>query len=238
MPIDEQILGDGLLAWNLSNPRRRNAVAPDDLAFIARRAPALGDQVVVLRGAGGGPFCSGFDLAHLDADERPDRPLMRATAAMERSPALFIAQVAGYAIGAGVELCAACDFVCADEAAFFAIPAGKLGVLYHRAGLARLARRFSRRALRSMILLGRREPARTLAAEGALDHLAPSGALDDDVRTMAEALLAVPAAVRRHTAAWLRGDDGEATAPDAWADLRGRLYAARRRGAPATLPGP
>ncbi len=230
MPIREERPSECVLAWKLSEPRRRNAVAPEDLEWIARRCATLRDEIVILRGDGDGPFCSGFDLRRLRQAARPDLPLVRATAAMERASATFVAAVAGYAIGAGVELCAACDFVCAEQEAFFAVPAGRLGVLYHREGLGRLVRRFGTAAVRTMVLLGRRVPAESLAATGAVDVLAPAGGLDGAVADLVADLSNTPPSVRAPVVRYLRGAGAHPElAPESWTQRRGALYAAARR---------
>lgn len=238
MPILERRIAPGRLLWELDAPEARNAIAPEDLDFVERRCATLGDEVVVVTGAAEGPFSSGFDLRRLGGAPRPDLPLLRATAAMERSKALFVASVRRYAIGAAVELCAACDVVCAASDAFFAIPAARLGVLYHREGMARLERRFGRQALRAMMLLGRRVEASRIPPPGALDVVVEPDELDAAVEAVVADLLAAPAEVRGPVAAFLRGDDrGASSDPAAWSRLRGRLYAALRA-RPATLPRP
>ena len=50
--VDEQTLAPGLLRWTLSHPAKRNALSPDMLAWLQRRAGALAGEVVLLSGAG------------------------------------------------------------------------------------------------------------------------------------------------------------------------------------------
>ncbi len=197
----------GSEVWALANPRRKNAVTPEALDDITRRCASLRGQVVVLRGTEGGPFCAGFDLTRLDSaspSAPPDLPLMRATAAMEAADATFVAVIQDYAIGAGVELTCACDLVIADSESFFQVPAGRLGVVYHDAGLRRMERRFGPRLLRAMLLLGRRVPAPEAAAAGAVDELASPGTLDRALTDVLDALADGAAQSRAAHRAWLR----------------------------------
>ncbi len=197
----------GATEWALANPARKNAVTPEALGTIARLCPTLRGQTVVLRGADDGPFCAGFDLTRLDPgarDQAPDAALVRATAAMEAADATFIAVVRGYAIGAGVELACTCDLVVAARESFFQIPAGRLGVVYHGAGLRRVERRFGPRLLRAMLLLGRRVPAPDALAAGAVDELAATDELAHALSRVLGALTDQRAASLAGHRAWLR----------------------------------
>ncbi len=157
--VREQEIEPGVLTWVLDNPARRNAIAPPVFDWIARRCPELRGEVVILRGAGDRAFCAGFDLTALAelrarGDAQPDGVLIRATAAMHEADASFIAALNGYVIGAGVELVAASDFRLACPAASLRVPAGKLGVVYHAAGLARIHAAFGSTVARRLVLAG------------------------------------------------------------------------------------
>lgn len=158
--IHEREIEPGVLGWVLDNPARRNAIAPAVFEWIASRCAELRGEVVILRGAGDRAFSAGFDLsalAELKARgdvELPDRVLIRATAAMQDADATIIAALNGYVIGAGVELVAAADFRLACPAASLRVPAGKLGVVYHAAGLARIHAAFGSTVARRLFLAG------------------------------------------------------------------------------------
>jgi len=182
---------DGALWWTLDRPERRNAVGPDALRWISRRCATLRGETVVLSGAGDDAFCAGFDLTalHPTADgPPPDAPLAEATAAMEAADATFIAAINGFAIGAGLELVCACDLRIASDDAWFAIPAAKLGVVYHAAGLRRLHAVLGSAVLRRLLLLGERVQADALAEAGALTHLVARTSLPGAVETAVAAV--------------------------------------------------
>ncbi|HLT40299.1 MAG TPA: enoyl-CoA hydratase/isomerase family protein [Enhygromyxa sp.] len=155
--IREHELEAGVLGWVIDNPARRNAIAPPMFEWIASRCAELSGEVVILRGAGDRAFSAGFDLTALDGRTRgqpPDEVLIRATAAIQDADATFIAALNGYVIGAGVELVATCDFRLACPAASLRVPAGKLGVVYHAAGLTRIHAAFGSTVARRLLLAG------------------------------------------------------------------------------------
>lgn len=182
---------DGALWWTLDKPERRNAVGPDALRWIVQRCATLRGETVVLRGAGEDAFCAGFDLTALNptADgPPPDAPLAEAAAAIEAADATFIAAINGFAIGAGLELACACDLRIARDDAWFAIPAAKLGVVYHAAGLQRLHAVLGPAVLRRLLLLGERVNADALAEAGALTHLVAPTSLSATIETTVAAV--------------------------------------------------
>ncbi|MGH1339922.1 MAG: enoyl-CoA hydratase/isomerase family protein [Nannocystales bacterium] len=182
---------DGALWWTLDKPERRNAIGPEALRWISRRSATLRGETVVLRGAGDSAFCAGFDLTALQPSADgppPDHPLAEATAAIESADATFIAAINGFAIGAGLELACACDLRIACDDAWFAIPAAKLGVVYHAAGLQRLHAVLGQAILRRLLLLGERVHADALAEAGALTHLVARTALPATIETTIAAL--------------------------------------------------
>lgn len=217
---------DGVQTWWLCNAARRNAVSPAALRWIAARAPELAGEIVVLRGADGGPssspptpraFCAGFDLtalggmppAQLDASELPDASLIAATTAMHRADATFVAALEGYAIGAGVELCCACDLRVCVRGAYFAVPAAELGVVYHAAGLVCMRAAFGPAGARRLLLLGERLSSEEAFAAGALVRLCEPEAFEGVLADVIERLRkAAPLSLRGNRDLLRRLDHG------------------------------
>lgn len=166
---------DGIVVWCLDAPNKRNAVDPDTLADLAARAGELRGETVVLHGAGG-VFCAGFDLGELpteiDEDGLPDACLAVATAALRTADATTIAAVEGFAIGAGLELACSCDLRVAHPDAYFALPAGRHGVVYHAEGIRQIHAVLGARDARNVLLRAGRLPARDAHAHGSVDELA------------------------------------------------------------------
>lgn len=167
--LREQTIEPGVLRWVFDNPARRNAIGPAVFEWIASRCVELRGEVVIVRGAGERAFTAGFDLTALaeanatagadragEAEQPgpPDAVLIRATTAIASADATFIAALNGYVIGAGVELISVCDFRLACTGASLRLPAGKLGVIYHAAGLTRIHATFGSTIARRLILAG------------------------------------------------------------------------------------
>jgi enoyl-CoA hydratase/carnithine racemase len=201
--------------WELHNPARRNAVTPAALRWIESRCAELDGQAVILSSSEG-PFCSGFDLTELaaalsaDVDTLPDRVLIDATAAMRKASALFIAAVRGYAIGAGVELLACCDLRIMSEGSFVEVPAARLGVVYHAAGIQRFRAVFGGQVTTRLLALAERVGAEALASAGALSHVVPIEEVDTWAHQSAAKLARLDANAIRHNLRFLRAtDDGK-----------------------------
>ena len=205
MPILEEPLEPGLLRWTIAHPARRNALDPAALAWIVRRSAELRGEVVILTGDGDRVFSAGFDLTALpelaaaDPATPPDAPLIAAAAALVAADAAFIAAINGPAIGAAVELAACCDLRLACPAATFYVPAAKLGVVYHAAGLARLRAAFGAGLTRRLILLGDRVTADEALVAGFLARVVELPALPAAAVEVARVLRAgSPRSLRAH----------------------------------------
>jgi enoyl-CoA hydratase/carnithine racemase len=179
----------GILRWIFDKPARRNAIGPAMFEWMAARCSELAGEVVILRGAGERAFTAGFDLTALAerntpaSAEPPDEVLIRATTAMGSADATFISALNGYVIGAGVELIASCDFRLACTGASLRLPAGKLGVIYHAAGLTRIHATFGSTIARRLILAG--EKVEIADARASLTALVELPRLDDEALALA-----------------------------------------------------
>jgi enoyl-CoA hydratase len=120
-------------------------------------------RALVITGAGSA-FCSGADLVtrFADGDATGHGPTDTFRPAFERVldaivafPAPVIAAVNGPAIGAGMQLAAACDLRVAADGARLAIPGGKLGVHLSARNIWRLAQLVGTGAARDFLLAGR-----------------------------------------------------------------------------------
>src|SRR5213592_3594368 len=93
--------------------------------------PAL--RLVILTGAGERAFVGGADineLAALDQDSARDLITLvhRCCDGFRRLPVPVIARIDGYALGAGLELAAACDLRVASDRAQFGMPEVRVGI--------------------------------------------------------------------------------------------------------------
>ena len=129
----------------------------------------------------------------------PDAPLFAATAALRRADATFIAVLHGPVFGAGVELACSCDLRLARDDTRFTIPAARLGVVYHPAGVDLLQRVLGLVVTQRLLLLGDTVGADDLLRAGGVHGVHPGDELAGAVRELAGRLLAgAPASLRAH----------------------------------------
>ena len=165
----------------ISNPEQRNALTPGMLATLSQAITDLeGDastRVLVLRGEGDW-FSSGYALDHSPGlgQSNYGSDVAQVCDALERSPLVSIAMVRGFAVGAGLDVACACDFRFAEQGAWFALPAVKLGLVYPWRGVRRL-RRVLGPALVRRVLLG----AERISLEEALASGVVARSFEDEV---------------------------------------------------------
>jgi enoyl-CoA hydratase/carnithine racemase len=175
--------------WTLSidRPARRNALSPPLChalrAALDEAAADASARVVVLRGAGPDAFCAGFDIGALrpgdaDAVQRGNTALYDALDAVVGCRLPVIASIAGFAIGAGLELAAACDLRVAADSAYVLMPAARIGVLYRWDGFTRIFGVVGATHAAELFLLGRRVPAGRAREMGLLHWVVGADALD------------------------------------------------------------
>ncbi len=131
---------DAFPVVTINRPAKRNCVTYAMWNELARVYHDLGTKrevrAIILTGAGGS-FCSGADISEFedirsteDDAARYEHAVEAANDAIQRSPKATIAGISGACVGGGCGLALACDFRIADETAYFAIPASRLGVVY------------------------------------------------------------------------------------------------------------
>lgn len=154
---------DASLRITIDRPHARNALDSAALRALAaglRRAArdrAVG--VVVLRGAGDRAFSTGADLKELQALDREaasdflvaGQQVFRLIETLGKP---VVAEVDGYALGGGFELCLACTFVVASTRSTFALPEAGIGLIPGFGGTQRLARTVGRQRALRVALLG------------------------------------------------------------------------------------
>lgn len=156
----------GLAIVTIDRPAALNALSPGVLAALARTFEALADhgssvRGVILTGAGGRAFVAGADILAMSSyspeeGEQAARDGHRVAAAIEALPAPVIACVDGFALGGGLELALACDFIYATDASQFGQPEVKLGLVPGFGGTVRLPRTIGLARAKELIYTGRR----------------------------------------------------------------------------------
>jgi enoyl-CoA hydratase len=174
------------------------------IAFIGEiEALAKRDDLraVVLTGAGPKAFIGGaniFEMATLDAEhgEAFITLVHRCCNALRELPVPVIARVNGYALGAGLEVAAACDLRVASSNAVFGMPEVKVGIpsVVEAALLPGL---IGWGRTRELLLFGENIDAATALAWGLVEQVVAPDELDAAVEARLAALLAAgPQAVR------------------------------------------
>jgi enoyl-CoA hydratase len=146
-----------------SRPERMNALAPESLRELWSTLGRLeGDseiRVGVFSGRGDA-FCAGIEMAGMEkmspiAARRRSREIQMLTNRISELTVPTIAAVNGVAMGAGLEICLACDLAIASTTARFAYPEVRLGMIPFGGGTQRLARMIGLRRAKEIILGGR-----------------------------------------------------------------------------------
>jgi len=196
----------------VDNATRLNVLGSALMAECVAAIAALGARAelraVVLTGAGERAFIGGADLREMAAlDARRAREfitgLHRMCAALRDCPVPVIARVNGYALGAGLEVAAACDLRVAAESAVFGMPEVRVGIpsVIEAALLPGL---IGWGHTRELLLLGETIDAATALRWGLVDRVVPAGELDAAVEDCLAALLEAGAQATRLQKALIR----------------------------------
>jgi enoyl-CoA hydratase/carnithine racemase len=189
----------------IDNAARLNILGSTLMEAFIGEVGALGARdelrAVVLTGAGARAFIGGADIREMAAlDAAGARAfitrLHRMCAVLRDLPVPVIARVNGYALGAGLEVAAACDLRVAAADAMFGMPEVRVGIpsVIEAALLPGL---IGWGRTRELLLLGETIDARTALRWGLVERVAPADALDAAVDACVDALLAAgPRAVR------------------------------------------
>lgn len=194
---------DGLMTVTLNQPRRKNAIpvqgwAPLRDAFSSVRLGA--DRVVVVTGAGE-DFCAGADLSDVSSESHSlvaMSVVADACLALHRIPVPTVARVDGVAIGAGMNLALACDFVIASARARFSEIFIKRGLSVDFGGSWLLPRLVGLHKAKELVLLGDILSAQQARELGVVGRVVPPSELDAAVAELVAKLAAGPP-----MAAWL-----------------------------------
>jgi enoyl-CoA hydratase len=153
----------------------------EKIAAIEAEGEAI--RLVILRSASSKYFCVGADLnslQHLNPDtitawiEHGHRVFDR----LEQLPQPVIARVEGYALGGGLELALAADFIVASDQAQLGQTEARLGFITGWGGAWRLPRRVGPARAKELFFTGRIVPAAEAATMGLVNVCLPAAALE------------------------------------------------------------
>jgi enoyl-CoA hydratase len=190
---------DGPLARiTLDRPEKRNALSialsEELIAAIALVQESTELKVLVIQGAGE-TFCAGDDITEMHAwgnangVTRRVRLYQAMANALEELDKVTIAAVDGFAVGGGLEITMACDFVVATGRAVWGMPEVDVGITPGWGGTTRMARLIGRRMTKEVNLLGALHPAARAVQLGLWNRVVPDDRLAAEVDALVEVLL-------------------------------------------------
>lgn len=183
----------------LDRPEKRNAV---DMPTLLRLQEFIAEtnerkcRVLILCGEGSA-FCSGADLEGVELGEFTET-LSAVLHGLVKLPGLTMALIDGPALGAGMQLAAACDLRAATASSVIGIPAVKLGLAVDSWTVERIGREAGWNAARRVLLTGEAMTAEELYGKFVHRIVDENRALDVARSWAGELSLLAPLSVRAH----------------------------------------
>lgn len=173
---------NGVAVLTINSPRTLNALNSEILGELECALYELNldesVKVVILTGAGDKAFVAGADIkemSEMSAFEGHQFGLkgQRVMMLIEKMTKPVIAAVNGYALGGGLELALACDFIYASEKARLGFPEVTLGVIPGFGGTQNLARLIGPNKANELIFSGKMINAEKAASWGIVNEVFP-----------------------------------------------------------------
>lgn len=201
-PLSQQVraeINGAVACLILDRPERKNALSFEMWKEVAARIREFGAnralRVVVLRGAGKLPFCSGADISEFEtvrANAEGARAYEEANVVafdtIAACPLPTIAMIRSFCMGGGMGLAAACDLRVASESAEFAIPPGRLGLAYPPSAIRYIVAAIGAANAKELLYTARRVKAAEAEKLGLINRLVPEDALESEVEKLAQAI--------------------------------------------------
>jgi enoyl-CoA hydratase len=177
---------DHIATLTINRPESLNSLNSEVLEELDRALEDLERdsvvKVVVLTGAGSKAFVAGGDIKEMLSLEPPSalafsRKGQQLLLRIGRMSKPVIAAVNGYALGGGLELALACDFIYASENAKLGLPETTLGVIPGFGGTQNLPRLIGPNKAREMIFSGKMLSAAEALEWGLVNKVFPVGEL-------------------------------------------------------------
>lgn len=188
-----------VVTLTFNRPEARNALTwpmYDRLYQVCEEVDADDSvRVLVLRGAGGKAFVAGTDISQFKMFERAEDGIAyerdgdRRMARLEAVGKPVIAQVQGFAVGAGFRIATACDIRIATPDARFGAPIARtLGNCLSMAAYARLVDVFAPSRVKELIFTARLLTAEEAHAAGYVHEIVPPEQIEARVTALAHQL--------------------------------------------------
>ena len=191
---------NGLWLLTINRPEALNALNSalfNEMADALRQLSEMSFEDVralVITGAGEKAFVAGADIKELTAlnEEQALQFAKRGQSILHEISFLrvpVVAAVNGFALGGGLELALACDFIIASENAKFALPEVSLGLIPGFGGTVNLARAVGLRKARELTMSGEIINAAQAMQLGLVNHVVPLPELMSTVTKKIELIL-------------------------------------------------
>lgn len=190
----------------LNRPKVHNALSIEmsdmlvDAIQTIKRSTDI--KFVVIKGAGES-FCAGDDITEMPnwlKDEhgnvtqgangviRRVRVYQDMANSLEELDKMTVCAVDGYAVGGGLEITMACDFVIATERSIWGMPEVDSGITPGWGGTTRLARYIGKRRTKEINIIGALMPAKRAEEWNLWNRVVPNDRLDHEVDALLEVL--------------------------------------------------
>ena len=224
---------EGIALLKINRPKVLNALNRETLLELQQALKEVEERkdvrVVILTGEGEKSFVAGADIAEMK-DMTPAQALAfsqlgHATLGMiENLSKPVIAAVNGYALGGGLEIALACDFIYASQQAKLGVPEGTLGIFPGFGGTQRLPRLIGKGRAKELIFTGEMVDAQMAHELGIVNKVFPPERLLEEVKNTARRIaqngpVAVSMAKGSVNAGYNLGtEEGEAIEITIWAN--------------------
>lgn len=197
---EEQLLyeeRDAVAFITFNRPSVRNCLSmqlSDELVDAIERVRRSKDVVALVIQGAGETFCAGDDITEMPGWGDPNMVMRRVryyqnmANQLEELDKITIAAVDGFAVGGGLEITMACDFVIATERARWGMPEVDVGITPGWGGTTRMARLIGRRLTKEINLLGALHPAKRAVELTLWNRVVPNDGLNAEVEALVEVL--------------------------------------------------
>jgi enoyl-CoA hydratase len=229
---------EGIALLKINRPKVLNALNRETLLELQQALKEVESRedvrVVIITGEGEKSFVAGADIAEMK-DMTPTEALgfsrlgHTTLGMIENLKKPVIAAMNGYALGGGMEIALACDFIYASEGAKLGVPEVTLGIFPGFGGTQRLPRLIGRAKAKELIFTGEMIDAQTAYSMGIVNKVFPSGTLLEEVKKTARRIayngpISVSMAKGSVNAGYeLDQKEGEAIEITAWANCFGTV---------------
>jgi len=178
-------INDGIAVLTVNRPKALNALNRElleDIRSYLQTALENNIKVLILTGAGDKAFIAGADIKamnEMNKDEIVQFSQLGQNIAnvLETAPFVTIAAVNGFALGGGLEMALACDFIYASENALMGLPETDLGLIPGFGGSIRLSKAIGKRLAKELVMTGKKITAQEAKRINLVNEVLPKDAL-------------------------------------------------------------